>query len=400
MSSASSVHPWQRRFCVRLRGSLGPRLSRDSRPDQSLAPVAVAQDANTSTSTSRSPSNRSRAASPPTPSARTRSSSKELHPPRGTIDVVITDDADFSNGSATPFPTNRIVIYANPPVSESALRYTNDWGQLVITHELTHIFHLDRTRGVWSLAQHVFGRAATRLSESLRPVVAHRGARRLRGVEARRRGTHRRLRTSHDRARRGARATRSRRSARPASARDAIRSAKRRTRTDRCSSTISRARAGEAHVRQFVDKSAANIIPYLLDIPAKQRVRHDVHDGVARVQRFRSRAPSASRPRRRSSDGASSRTTACSCTRRAGRPTARSCTAARRGARTFAAFRVDLNGTPHAHRPAQRPIAQRAARRRLASLRAARLHQSVRGALRSLDSARPPPTADHVRRSG
>ena len=76
------------------------------------------------------------------------------------IDVVLSDDVDFSNGSATPYPTNRIVIYANPPVSESALRYTNDWGQLVITHELTHIFHLDRTRGIWSLGQHVFGRAA------------------------------------------------------------------------------------------------------------------------------------------------------------------------------------------------------------------------------------------------
>lgn len=86
--------------------------------------------------------------------------SQHLHPPRGKIDVVISDDVDASNGSATPYPTNRIIIYANPPVSESALRYTNDWGQLVITHELTHIFHLDRSRGVWSVGQKIFGRAA------------------------------------------------------------------------------------------------------------------------------------------------------------------------------------------------------------------------------------------------
>ena len=85
---------------------------------------------------------------------------KQLHPPRGMVDVVLTDDIDQSNGSATPYPTNRIIIYANPPVSESALRYTNDWGQLVITHELTHIFHLDRTRGIWAIGQKVFGRAA------------------------------------------------------------------------------------------------------------------------------------------------------------------------------------------------------------------------------------------------
>ncbi|HEY4305849.1 MAG TPA: hypothetical protein VGM82_15355 [Gemmatimonadaceae bacterium] len=84
----------------------------------------------------------------------------QFHPPRGKIDIVISDDVDASNGSATPFPTNRIVVFANPPVTESALRYTNDWGQMVISHELTHIFHLDRTRGIWSIGQHVFGRAA------------------------------------------------------------------------------------------------------------------------------------------------------------------------------------------------------------------------------------------------
>src|SRR5205814_1786144 len=83
----------------------------------------------------------------------------ELHPPRGPIDVVISDDADYSNGSATPFPTNRIVVYANPPIQSSSLRFTDDWGAMVITHELTHIFHLDRTRGIWRLAQFVFGRS-------------------------------------------------------------------------------------------------------------------------------------------------------------------------------------------------------------------------------------------------
>ena len=95
--------------------------------------------------------------------------SRELHPPRGMIDVVISDDVDQSNGSATAFPTNRILIFANPPVSESALRYTNDWGQLVITHELTHIFHLDRTRGLWSIGQMIFGRAAALFPNAYSP---------------------------------------------------------------------------------------------------------------------------------------------------------------------------------------------------------------------------------------
>ena len=61
----------------------------------------------------------------------------ELVPPRGPIDLVISDDADFSNGFASPFPTNRITIYANPPIQESALRFTDDWTAMVILHELT-----------------------------------------------------------------------------------------------------------------------------------------------------------------------------------------------------------------------------------------------------------------------
>jgi hypothetical protein len=83
----------------------------------------------------------------------------ELHPPRGPIDVLVSDDVDFSNGSATPFPTNRIVVYANPPIQSSSLRFTDDWAAMVITHELTHIFHLDRTRGLWRVGQYVFGRS-------------------------------------------------------------------------------------------------------------------------------------------------------------------------------------------------------------------------------------------------
>ena len=93
----------------------------------------------------------------------------ELHEPRGMIDLVVTDDADYSNGYATPTPTNRIVVYATPPVESNALRLNDDWLGMVITHELTHIFHLDRTRGVWSLAQHIFGRGPALFPNSYGP---------------------------------------------------------------------------------------------------------------------------------------------------------------------------------------------------------------------------------------
>jgi hypothetical protein len=82
----------------------------------------------------------------------------ELHEPRGTIDIVLGDNVDYSNGYATVFPTNRITLYARPPVDAIALKYIDDWIDLVVTHELTHIFHLDRTRGWWALGQYVFGR--------------------------------------------------------------------------------------------------------------------------------------------------------------------------------------------------------------------------------------------------
>ena len=95
--------------------------------------------------------------------------SEQLHPPRGTIDILVTDDFDFSNGSATPSPTNRIIVYAMPPVSDFGLRYTTDWAQLVVTHELAHIFHLDRVRGPWRLLQYVFGRSPLLFPNTYQP---------------------------------------------------------------------------------------------------------------------------------------------------------------------------------------------------------------------------------------
>jgi len=81
-----------------------------------------------------------------------------LHPPRGPIDLVVADNVDFSNGSATPVPSNRIIVYGYPPLSSGSLRFYDDWLALVITHELVHIFHLDRARGWWRHGQRVFGR--------------------------------------------------------------------------------------------------------------------------------------------------------------------------------------------------------------------------------------------------
>src|SRR6266851_8184921 len=79
----------------------------------------------------------------------------ELHPPRGTVDVTLSDDIDVSNGFTTIFPSSRITVLA-APLPE--LTDFDDWLRLVTTHELTHVFHLDRTKGWWRGVQAVFGR--------------------------------------------------------------------------------------------------------------------------------------------------------------------------------------------------------------------------------------------------
>ena len=84
--------------------------------------------------------------------------STELRAPGGKVDLVVADNVDYVNGYATPFPSNRIVIFAHPPVASSGFRNYDDWSRLVITHELAHIFHLDRADGLWRAGRRLFGR--------------------------------------------------------------------------------------------------------------------------------------------------------------------------------------------------------------------------------------------------
>jgi len=60
--------------------------------------------------------------------------STELHPPRGIIDVTLSDDFDTPNGFTTTYPSNRFTIFLVPPVSEPALQTFDSWERLVIVH--------------------------------------------------------------------------------------------------------------------------------------------------------------------------------------------------------------------------------------------------------------------------
>lgn len=90
-------------------------------------------------------------------------------PPDGRIDIVLTDAVDLANGSATPFPTNRIVLYAHPPVDVTELAFTTDWLELLVLHELVHIFHLDQAEGLWEGLRSALGRNALLFPHAFTP---------------------------------------------------------------------------------------------------------------------------------------------------------------------------------------------------------------------------------------
>src|SRR5216117_456470 len=93
----------------------------------------------------------------------------ELHPPRGVVDITLADDIDAANGFTTVVPTNRITIFAAPPAGDHGLLFFDSWLRLVTTHELTHVFHLDRSKGIWGPLQYVFGRAPALFPNEYQP---------------------------------------------------------------------------------------------------------------------------------------------------------------------------------------------------------------------------------------
>ena len=142
---------------------------------------------------------------------------------------------------------NRIVLFATPPIENVGLRLNEDWLALLVTHELTHIFHLDRTRGIWRVAQ---TRVRPRARSLSRTRTARRGSSRgspsTRSRASRRAAGSATRSTGSSRARRRMEGKLFRASTSSVSAPRAFRTARSRTATARCSSTTSRERAATA----------------------------------------------------------------------------------------------------------------------------------------------------------
>ena len=80
--------------------------------------------------------------------------------PKEKTRFVLADSSDEANGMATPLPYNRVVLYLTQPVGEPGFGTTayDEWLRTLITHEYTHILHLDMVGGVPEVIQDIFGR--------------------------------------------------------------------------------------------------------------------------------------------------------------------------------------------------------------------------------------------------
>lgn len=73
-------------------------------------------------------------------------------------EVVLTDDSDDANGSATALPFNTVRLFLSAPDDLSVLQQYDDWLTSLATHEYTHILHVDNIHGVPALVNAVVGR--------------------------------------------------------------------------------------------------------------------------------------------------------------------------------------------------------------------------------------------------
>jgi len=77
----------------------------------------------------------------------------------GKIIISFYNNYNFPNGFATVSPYNWIGIIDFPAHAGSSISNYENWIDIVITHELAHIFHLDQGRKITKILRKIFGRA-------------------------------------------------------------------------------------------------------------------------------------------------------------------------------------------------------------------------------------------------
>ena len=80
------------------------------------------------------------------------------HSPSGRTHVVLVDDTDGTNGFASVVPRNRVTLFASAPPDTSILADTDNWLFNLMSHEYTHIVHLDTIGGLPAVVNRLMGK--------------------------------------------------------------------------------------------------------------------------------------------------------------------------------------------------------------------------------------------------
>ncbi len=73
------------------------------------------------------------------------------------IHITLRDNSDTANGSATALPFPQINALTTAPEALSVLEGYDDWIDILITHELVHVLHLDTVHGIPRIVNAIFG---------------------------------------------------------------------------------------------------------------------------------------------------------------------------------------------------------------------------------------------------
>jgi hypothetical protein len=95
--------------------------------------------------------------------------------PKEKTHIVLSDETDQPNGFASPIFFNYTVLFLAPPTSVNTLEDFDDWLTTLITHEYTHIVHLDRSAASPEFLRKLFGRFLFLFPNLFQPSWIHEG---------------------------------------------------------------------------------------------------------------------------------------------------------------------------------------------------------------------------------
>ena len=90
--------------------------------------------------------------------------------PRRITHLVVLDDTDYAQGITYVGAQNLIRFWVVAPEPESTLEDFDDWFDLLVTHEYTHLVHIDQARGIPVVINAIFGQVFHHLLEYLHPL--------------------------------------------------------------------------------------------------------------------------------------------------------------------------------------------------------------------------------------